>query len=77
MHELGIMNRVLALALRTAEENNATEIKQICLEVGVLSGILPDYLESFFKMITLLNNTGINTAIINEIITITYCFNAF
>ncbi len=52
MHELGIMNDVLDTALRVAQQNNGRKVTKITLKVGVLSGILPDYLKSFFELIS-------------------------
>ncbi|MEG0778283.1 MAG: hydrogenase maturation nickel metallochaperone HypA [Oscillospiraceae bacterium] len=52
MHELGIMNDVLATALRVVETNNGKKVTKITLKVGVLSGILPNYMQSFFDLIS-------------------------
>lgn len=52
MHELGIMSRVLELAIQTAEQHGANKVVEISLQVGALSGILPHYLSSYFDMIS-------------------------
>ena len=52
MHELGIMNNVLDSAIRVAKENNGHRVTKVTLKVGVLSGILPDYMAAFFDMIS-------------------------
>lgn len=52
MHELGIMQDVLDIAVRTAENNNGSRVTKITLLVGVLSGILPNYMQSYFDLIS-------------------------
>ena len=52
MHELGIMNDVLDTALRVAAQNGGKRVTKIMLKVGVLSGVLPDYMQSFFEIIS-------------------------
>ena len=51
MHELGIINRVQQTALRLMREQHAHAVTEVRMKVGVLSGILPDYLTSYFEMI--------------------------
>lgn len=45
------MTQVLDISLRTLHQNAGTQVTQITLNVGVLSGFLPDYMEKFFRMI--------------------------
>jgi hydrogenase nickel incorporation protein HypA/HybF len=45
------MNRVLELALKVARENNARQVTQIDLAVGVMSGVIPRYARLFFEQI--------------------------
>ena len=52
MHELGIMQDVLASAIRTADENNGNKVTKITLKIGVLSGVLPHYMQSYFDVIS-------------------------
>ena len=52
MHELSIMNNVLQLALRVADENNGKEVRVIELEAGVMSGVVEKYAQSFFKLLS-------------------------
>ena len=51
MHELGIMNDVLETALRVAEKNGGKRVVKIVLKIGAMSGVVPKYVQSFFKMI--------------------------
>ncbi|MEG2072223.1 MAG: hydrogenase maturation nickel metallochaperone HypA [Oscillospiraceae bacterium] len=51
MHELGIMKDVLETALRVASENKGKRVTKVTLKVGVLSGVLPNYMASFFELI--------------------------
>ena len=44
MHELGIVKYIAKTVKQVAEENGAEQITSVTLEVGEVSGILPDYL---------------------------------
>ena len=44
MHELGVLHQVVKTARRIAEENQIRRIKHITLEVGAVSGFVPQYL---------------------------------
>ncbi|MBP8639280.1 MAG: hydrogenase maturation nickel metallochaperone HypA [Oscillospiraceae bacterium] len=52
MHELGIMTDVLDTALRVCEENGGKRVTKITLKVGLMSGIIPSYVQSFFDVIS-------------------------
>ena len=52
MHELGIMTDVLDTALRVCEENGGKKVTKITLKVGLMSGIIPSYVQSFFDVIS-------------------------
>ena len=45
MHELGIMNEVVKVVLRTMEENGLKRLQTVVLQVGELSQVVPEYLE--------------------------------
>ncbi len=51
MHELGIMNDVLETALRVAGQNGGKKVTKITLKIGAMSGVMPQYVQSFFKVI--------------------------
>ena len=52
MHELGIMTDVLDTALRVAEEHGGKKVTKITLKVGLMSGIVSTYVQSFFDVIS-------------------------
>lgn len=52
MHELGIMTDVLDTALRVAEEHGGKKVTKISLKVGLMSGIVSAYVQSFFDVIS-------------------------
>ncbi|MGI5985528.1 MAG: hydrogenase maturation nickel metallochaperone HypA [Clostridiales bacterium] len=52
MHELGIMTDVLDTALRVAEEHGGKKVTKITLKVGLMSGVIPTYVQSFFDVIS-------------------------
>lgn len=63
MHELGIMENVLDVALEYAETNNVKKIQAINLSIGALSDIVPTYAQMFFELIskdTVAENAKIN-----------------
>jgi hydrogenase nickel incorporation protein HypA/HybF len=52
MHEVGLMENALAIALDLAIREQATRIHQIALRVGDLSGVEPDALRFAFDVVT-------------------------
>lgn len=48
MHELGTVIYVIETVEKLAEENALTKIGSVTLEVGEVSGIIPDYLADFW-----------------------------
>ncbi len=52
MHELGIMTDVLDTALRVAEQNGGKKVTKITLKIGLMSGVIPEYVQSFFDVIS-------------------------
>lgn len=50
MHELGVLHQVVKTAHRIAEENRIPRIKHITLEVGAVSGFVPQYLTKLFPV---------------------------
>lgn len=52
MHELGIMTDVLDTALRVAQQNGGKRVTKITLKIGLMSGVIPSYVQSFFDVIS-------------------------
>ncbi len=52
MHEVGLMENALAIALNYATRDRASRIHKICLRVGTLSGVEPDALRFAFDIVT-------------------------
>ncbi len=52
MHEVGLMENALAIALDYARREQATRIHQLALRVGELSGAEPDALRFAFDVVT-------------------------
>jgi len=63
MHELSLAQEVIELSRREAENNNASSITEIELEVGVLCGVEPDAFESALSL--LIRDTVLAEAKIN------------
>jgi hydrogenase nickel incorporation protein HypA/HybF len=51
MHEVGIIQSMLDLAIQTAQQNKASRIHQIRLRVGVMSGVVADALDFAFEVV--------------------------
>ncbi len=51
MHELGLLYQTAETATRYAEENQIDEVKSITIEIGELSGALPNIFTDLFPMI--------------------------
>ena len=50
MHELGIMQNIIASVQQYAEDNHITEIVKVIVEVGQISGVVPESLEFCFAV---------------------------
>jgi hydrogenase nickel incorporation protein HypA/HybF len=51
MHELGIMQSTLDIALEWADRHGADRIERLGMRVGALSGVVPDALQFAFEVI--------------------------
>lgn len=49
MHELGITQSIVEIALRTAEGQQAEKVHSVTLEVGSLAGVVPDALQFCYE----------------------------
>lgn len=52
MHELGILQEVLDTALKVAKENGGKKVTKITLKIGVMSGIVPQLVQSYFDVLS-------------------------
>lgn len=52
MHELGIIQSAVGMALETANTRGATRIHALRMRVGALSGVVPDALHFAFEVAT-------------------------
>lgn len=52
MHEISLMENTLATALTQARNQGATHIHSLKMNVGQLSGVVPDALEFAFDIVT-------------------------
>lgn len=53
MHEVGVMQNALDLALEQAVSQGASRIERLALRIGPLSGVVPEALEFAFSVVTL------------------------
>jgi hydrogenase nickel incorporation protein HypA/HybF len=53
MHEVGLMQRTLEIALEHAARHRAQRICRMTLRVGAISGVMPEALSFAFDVITL------------------------
>ncbi len=49
MHELGITQSIVEIAERTAREQHAAKVLSVTVEVGSLSGVVPEALDFCFE----------------------------
>ncbi len=73
MHEIGIMERTLEIAITNAKQQNAHKINKITMNIGKLSGVIPDALEFAFDVVTKDTIAENATLTINTIPVICYC----
>jgi hydrogenase nickel incorporation protein HypA/HybF len=52
MHEVGIMQEGVRMAVETAKARQASRITRLGLRVGTMSGVVPDALRFAFDMVT-------------------------
>ncbi len=67
MHELGIMYHIVERVTKVMAENNVSEVSKIVLEVGEVSGVVPEYLHKCYPAAiddTKLENTVLELDII-------------
>ena len=67
MHELSYMTGLAELAISAARENGAQSVKKITVDVGELTGVLPEYLHYYFPQVikgTVLENASLS---VNEV----------
>lgn len=76
MHELGTIIYIIDTIEKLAEEEKLTEVGSITLEVGEVSGIVPDYLKDYWlyarKKSELLKETELR---ILDLPAVTFCQN--
>lgn len=51
MHEIGMLYQMAKMATKYAEENDIEEVKYIALEIGELSGVLPEIFTDYFPYV--------------------------
>ena len=76
MHELGTIYYVIDTVEKLVEENNLEKVASITLEVGEVSGIIPEYLSDFWLYAR--NKTRFfqdTELIIKKLDAVTYCQN--
>ena len=53
MHEVGILNQALEMAIEAAERENATRITRLHLQIGELAGVVPEAMAFAFDVVSL------------------------
>ncbi len=52
MHELSVIQNVLDIVVDYATKNGAKKVKQINLEIGELSGFIPEWIQTYFDFVS-------------------------
>lgn len=52
MHEVSMMQNTLDLAIAQAKQNHATKVERLTMNIGELSGVIPEALEFAFEVLT-------------------------
>lgn len=52
MHELAITEGIMEAAVPAAQEAGATKILEIRLKIGELSGVLPEFIQEYFGIVS-------------------------
>ena len=80
MHELGVLNSMVHTIERIIKEQNYTEVHKIVIEVGELSGIVPQYLEKSWPAAaykTFMENTTLELIVVPGIVKCRSCGRVF
>lgn len=51
MHEVGIMQNTLSMALKQAQASGATQVHELQMRIGAMSGVVPDALTFAFEVL--------------------------
>ncbi len=51
MHEVGLIQNLLVIATKTARDSNASQIHELRLRVGAMSGVVPEALQFAFEVV--------------------------
>ena len=73
MHEVSMMQSTLDIAIAQAKQNNANKIELVTMNIGALSGVIPEALEFAFDVLvrgTIAENAQLE---INTIPIVCYC----
>ncbi len=52
MHEIGVLTKAVDLVETAAKDNGLDHISYITLEVGELTGYIPEFFEKYFSVVT-------------------------
>jgi hydrogenase nickel incorporation protein HypA/HybF len=75
MHEIGIMEQTLQIAIDNALKQNGNKINKITMRIGKLSGVVPEALEFAFDVVIKGTIAENSTLKIDTIPIICYCNN--
>jgi len=50
MHELSYITRLVNMAAASATENKAKKVESISIQVGQMTGLIPEYLERYYPI---------------------------
>ena len=74
MHELGLVTTVVRTIEELAVEENLTEVASVTLEIGEVSGVIPEYLTDCWKYFKVRSKLLADAQLrINKIEARTYC----
>ena len=73
MHEVGLMQSALALAVEQTESQGLSKIHKISLNVGELSGVVPEALEFAFEFVSAGTPAEGAQLTLNTVHTLCYC----
>ena len=73
MHEIGIAQNALELAIKSAQASGATQIHEIRLKVGVLTGVVPEALTFAFDTLRQGTMAGAATLKVELVPTACWC----
>jgi hydrogenase nickel incorporation protein HypA/HybF len=80
MHEMSLVLKFVEIATEYAKANDASSVKKVVLQIGELSGVVPEYLHMFYPVVvkdTLLENSELEVEMTDALVFCKKCAKSY